>query len=241
MTNSPDGQSLSSLQKIKGALLEELKSTNWMAEIRYFLIITLSVLLLTILIIKIFDGDPDLVGMAVAVGVSLWVLNRGFTTRFLREDKKNYRSIIWCIWPERYYPFDEAQEREYKTYVQDLVRKHGLNLKEHIVLSMIQALYAFTIVPAFVFWAAYDIALEEGVSEVARLIGFGIFEVSIMTLLSVMCWVLAWSHDLWRIYVTAEMERSWKCKLLYRLRRIRHLVSGKNAEHPPGEDIIKPD
>ncbi len=239
MTNSPDGQRLSSLQKIKGALLEQLKTTNWMVELRYFLTITLGISLPWILFIKIFDGDPDDVGMAVTAGVVIWVCNVAFTNRFLRENEKNYRSILWCIFPERY-PFDEAQEREYRTYVQDLVRKHGLNLKEVIVLSMIQHLYVIVIVPAFVFWHVYGIATEEVASEVVRLKGDTPLMVLVMTSMTVFLWVLSFVVNVWRIYVTVEIESSWKRKLLYRLRRVRHLASGKNAAPPPDEDIIKP-
>jgi len=122
------------MKKIVRVLDDDFRSTDWKIEFRYF--ITVAVFPAFFIIVILFianDEDPILMG--VLPGWLAWLLYTSCMTTH-EERKKNIKNIIWCI-----EPIDNLEEFTPSESRKNLVLKHGLNIREFVLFSMIQRLY----------------------------------------------------------------------------------------------------
>lgn len=130
--NEIDSKNKLSLRKICVALCDDIKATDWMIELRYFIKVAIIPTFLITSSLFIFDyEEPFTIGFLV--GSFLWLMYTSYgTTHESRKMKIN--DIVWCLDP---YMFDNPPSPSR----QNLSLKHNLNIKEFTVLSMIQRLH----------------------------------------------------------------------------------------------------
>jgi hypothetical protein len=131
------------LNKIKHVLLEEIKANDWIIDLRYFTIIALTPAVAIALIVWPFNDIELMHNFILTFSISslLWAINVSFTSNEWR--KRNIKDILACL-----DPLDEVLEAVfrsnrllYTTLKNEIVLKYKLNLRDFVIISMIQRVH----------------------------------------------------------------------------------------------------
>lgn len=127
-----------SYKKVKDVLIQNIKSTDWLIELRYFL--TVFVISLTAvmgyMIIILRENVLFAFTIGVVIGFGLWSFNMSYTAHELR--KKNINHIICTLEPMLYHEI--ALYRKIISRIR-LIEEFRPSLNEYVAIIVIKRLY----------------------------------------------------------------------------------------------------